>query len=116
MEEKHISVISEECQELIRAMSDTLEMVSGKWKLVIIGTLIRNGSLQFLELKRALVKVASKKLTTDLQELEMNGLIVRKVKDTKPISVEYSLTEQGKSLEAIINNLVEWGQQYRKTL
>jgi len=104
----------EECEKSIRALKDTIDVFSGKWKLFIIGTLIIKGTLRFMELKRALPGIAPKKLSKDLQELEMNQLVTRTVKDTKPITVEYAITEHGKSLEEIIRVMIDWGLNYRQ--
>lgn len=48
--------------------------------------------------------------------LEMNNLVSRTVMDTKPITVEYSITKYGKTLSAVIDELANWGIEYRKAL
>jgi DNA-binding HxlR family transcriptional regulator len=55
-------------------------------------------------------------LSKELQELEINGLVTRTVLSTKPISVEYELTAYGHSLKPIVDEMVTWGMQHRKTL
>ncbi len=110
------TIMSEECHQQIRALSDTMELLSGKWKLIILGTLLRNGTMRFMELKRTLVGIAPKKLSKDLQELELNRLIRREVKDTKPITVEYSLTDHGRTLETLLGEAIEWGLNHRKEI
>ena len=97
-------------------MSTSLELLSGKWKIQIIGTLLRDGTLRFMKLKRSLDGIAPKKLSSDLQELELNKLISRTIKDTKPITVEYSLTEHGRTLEGLIAEIVDWGFNHRKEI
>lgn len=101
MEKKNDSILSEECQVQIRALTDTMELLSGKWKLIILGTLLRNGTMRFMELKRTLSGIAPKKLSKDLQDLELNQL-VKEVMNTKPITVEYSITEHGRTLDNLI--------------
>ncbi|GAA3555611.1 helix-turn-helix domain-containing protein [Snuella lapsa] len=108
--------LSSECIWQLRAIKDTMELLSGKWKIQIIGTLLRGGTMRFMELKRALNGIAPKKLSNDLQELEVNKLITREVKDTKPITVEYSLTEHGKTLDSLIAEIIEWGCTHRKEI
>jgi DNA-binding HxlR family transcriptional regulator len=66
-----------------------------------------------MELKRAINGIAAKKLSSDLQELELNKLITRTVKDTKPITVEYTLTEHGRTLDNLIGEVIEWGLNHR---
>ncbi|CAM1347514.1 winged helix-turn-helix transcriptional regulator [Tenacibaculum crassostreae] len=108
--------LSKECIAQLRAIRDTMELLSGKWKIQIIGTLLRGGSMRFMELKRALEGIAPKKLSNDLQELEINMLITRTVMDTKPITVEYALTEHGKSLDGFIGEVIDWGLNHRKEI
>lgn len=55
-------------------------------------------------------------LSKELKDLEVNKLINRIVQDTQPISVEYVLTEHGKTLQTIINNLTEWGIKHRQKI
>jgi len=108
--------LSPQCTAEIRAIGDTMELLSGKWKIHIVGTLLLHGTLRFMELKRALNGIAPKKLSKDLQELEINKLITRTVMDTKPITVEYALTEHGKTLQNLINEVIDWGFNHRKEI
>ncbi|WP_452599291.1 winged helix-turn-helix transcriptional regulator [Pontimicrobium sp. MEBiC01747] len=105
--------LSAECVRQLRAISDTMELLSGKWKIQIIGTLLRGGTMRFMELKRSINGIAAKKLSSDLQELELNKLITRTVKNTKPITVEYTLTEHGKTLDSLIGEVIDWGIKHR---
>ena len=104
------------CPHQLRAMRDTMELLSGKWKLQIIGSLILSGTMRFMELKRALDGIAQKKLSKDLQELEINQLITRTVKETKPITVEYTITEHGRTLVKLINEVTDWGLAHRRKI
>ncbi len=110
------TIMSDECRDQIRALSDTMELLSGKWKLIILGTLLRNGTMRFMELNRSLVGIAPKKLSKDLQELELNQLLTREVKNTKPITVEYSITEHGRSLDGLIGEMIDWGLTHRQQI
>lgn len=73
-------------------------------------------TIRFMELKRALHGIAPKKLSNDLQELEFNKLITRTVVDSKPITVEYALTEHGKTLDNLIAEVINWGLNHRKVI
>lgn len=108
--------LSPQCNSQLRAIGDTMELLSGKWKIQIIGTLLLNGTMRFMELKRAINGIAPKKLSKDLQELEVNKLITRTVMNTKPITVEYALTEHGKTLENLINEVIDWGYNHRREI
>ena len=116
MEKKNDSILSEECQVQIRALTDTMQLLSGKWKLIILGTLLRNGTMRFMELKRTLSGIAPKKLSKDLQDLELNQLVKREVMNTKPITVEYSITEHGRTLDNLIGEVIDWGMIHRKEI
>jgi DNA-binding HxlR family transcriptional regulator len=68
-----------------------------------------------MDLLREINGIGSKMLSKELQDLEMNNLISRKVMDTKPITVEYTITKQGKTLSTLIDELAKWGINYRKS-
>lgn len=51
-----------------------------------------------------------------MQDLEMNHLIARTIKETRPVTVEYELTDYGKTLEAVIDSIAHWGLDYRRKL
>lgn len=104
------------CQLRIQAISDSMSILSGKWKFHIIGTLIEGGSFGFMDLLREIEGIGSKMLSKELQDLEMNHLITRTVMDTKPITVAYAITEYGATLSPIINELTHWGITYRQSL
>ena len=55
-------------------------------------------------------------LSKELKELELNKLVKRTVLDSQPVTVQYELTEHGKTLQTIINNLTEWGLKHRKEI
>ncbi|HEY1870749.1 MAG TPA: helix-turn-helix domain-containing protein [Chitinophagaceae bacterium] len=78
------------CNQARLAIQDTLDIVGGKWKLVII-SILREGKKRFRELSRE-AGITPRILSKELKELEMNSLVSRTVVDTKPVTVEYSLT------------------------
>ncbi|HZK27423.1 MAG TPA: helix-turn-helix domain-containing protein [Thermoclostridium sp.] len=104
------------CQVRMQAISDTMSILSGKWKFHILGTLIEGSKLGFMDLMREVNGIGTKMLSKELQDLEMNHLISRTVMNTKPITVEYSLTEYGKTLSPLINELAKWGIAYRESV
>ncbi|WP_342630456.1 helix-turn-helix domain-containing protein [Fluviicola taffensis] len=104
------------CAGRMLAIRDTVELLSGKWKIQIIGTLVFETSMKFMELKRNIPGIGAKMLSKELQELEINQLITRTVCDTKPITVEYKITPYGLTLEPIIAELAVWGSNHRKHL
>ncbi|MCP9757190.1 transcriptional regulator [Lacihabitans sp. CCS-44] len=100
------------CEKAQLAIQDTLDVVGGKWKLVLISVL-RNGKRRFRELSRE-VGISPRILSKELQELEMHGLVSRTVCDTKPITVEYALTDYSKTLSEVIVAMHKWGVEHRK--
>ncbi|WP_144462397.1 winged helix-turn-helix transcriptional regulator [Siminovitchia fortis] len=89
----------------------TLSLISGKWKVVIIYHLGTEGVLRFSEIKRLLPKITHKVLTTQIRELEEDGIVHRKVFPEVPPRVEYSLTNLGESLMPIVLMMYEWGKK-----
>lgn len=116
MKKKAVINDSPVCQVRMQAISDTMSILSGKWKFHILGTLIEGNKLGFMDLLREIDGIGSKMLSKELQDLEMNHLISRTVMDTKPITVEYAITEYGATLSPLINELAKWGIQYRKSV
>ena len=88
-----------------------LDVVSGKWKGVIIYKLL-DGTKRFNELKRLFPELSQRILTKQLRELEGNGVVSRKVYPEIPPKVEYSLTELGLSLGPTLRSLEKWGINY----
>jgi DNA-binding HxlR family transcriptional regulator len=104
------------CKTRILAIRDAMEVLTGKWKFHILGTLMQGDKLKFMDLLREVEGIAPKMLSKELQDLEMNQLISRTVCDTKPITVEYEITALGKSLQPIIDEIANWGIAYRTSL
>jgi DNA-binding HxlR family transcriptional regulator len=104
------------CQVRMQAISDAMSLLSGKWKFHILGTLIEGNKLGFMDLLREIDGIGTKMLSKELQDLEMNNLVSRTVMNTKPITVEYSITEYGKTLSSLIDELANWGIEYRKSV
>lgn len=74
------------------------------------------GPLRFKQLQRELPSISGKVLSSELKELEANEIVERKIYDTYPITVEYSLTPYGKTLEPVVSALREWGLTHRKRM
>jgi DNA-binding HxlR family transcriptional regulator len=104
------------CKTRISSIKDTMDILSGKWKFHILGTLIQGEKLRFMDLLREVDGIGSKMLSKELQDLEMNHLISRTVLNTKPITVEYEITEFGKTLSPIIDEIAKWGIAYRNAI
>ena len=89
----------------------TLSLFSGKWKMIILYYLGTEGKLRFSDIKRMLPKITHKVLTTQIRELEEDGIVHRKVYPEVPPRVEYSLTNLGESLMPIVFMMYDWGKK-----
>ena len=94
--------------ELCR-VADSLSILVGKWKPIILLHLLKNGTQRFSELKRRMPGITQKVLTNQLRELENEDIIQRVVYPQVPPKVEYSITKYGRSLEPILHAMHEWG-------
>lgn len=105
----------ETCKVYLGAVQDTLDVLKGKWKISIISCL-SFGTRRFLELQREIDGIGAKMLSKELQDLEINGIVLRTVLDTKPVTVEYKLTDYGRTLQDIIDEMVKWGKKHREKI
>ena len=87
---------------------NVLSRVGDKWSMLILFTLENHPTIQFKELQRNIPDISQKMLTATLKALEADGLINREVFPEVPPRVEYALTEKGKSLLPLIDNLLTW--------
>ncbi|KMY54004.1 HxlR family transcriptional regulator [Bacillus sp. FJAT-27231] len=93
----------------------TLSVIGGKWKMLILWHLGKEGTKRFNELKALMPGITQRMLVNQLRELEEDLIVHREVYPVVPPKVEYSLTEQGKSLIPILEIMYEWGKNYNKT-
>ena len=91
--------------------SYTLSLISGKYKMVILYCLMEFEIVRYNELKRYIGTISHKTLSTSLKELEKDQLINRNEYPQIPPKVEYSLSERGKSLMEILDQLCIWGEK-----
>ena len=94
--------------------SYTLSLISGKHKMVILYCLMEFEIVRFNELKRYLKNISDKTLSTNLKELEADRLITRVEYPQIPPKVEYSLSDRGRSLMNVLDQLCVWGEQNRE--
>lgn len=105
----------EECTRSLQPVRDVLDILSGKWKLQIIISLMF-GNRRFTEMQSHIHGITPKMLAKELRELEMNELVKRTVYDTLPVHIEYSITPYGKSMKKIILEMEDWGKKHRKRI
>ncbi|MDC7952841.1 winged helix-turn-helix transcriptional regulator [Liquorilactobacillus mali] len=93
----------------------TLDVIGGKWKPIILCHL-GNGPLRTGELRRRIPNITQKMLTQQLRELEEDKIIVRKIYNQVPPKVEYSLSDEGKTLREVLISMSVWGDRRIKRL
>lgn len=94
--------------------SYAFSLISGKYKMIILYCLMEFKVVRFNEMQRYLKKISDKTLSQNLKELERDGLIRRIVYPQIPPKVEYSLSQKGLSLMAVLDQLCVWGEQNRE--
>lgn len=102
-----------DCMKRVRAIDDTLHIMGGKWKSLLLAHLCYK-PMRYSELLKDLNGIAGKVLSRELKDLEMNGLVIREVSDTQPLTVTYRLSQYGKSLKDLMDGLANWGLQHRE--
>jgi len=103
------------CQTRLKASRDALEVIQGKWRVPIIISL-SFGNKRFGEIKREIADISPKMLSQELKTLEENQIIKRLIHDSMPIVVEYALTPLGKSMNKMLDELLNWGLHFRSEL
>lgn len=104
-----------DCQSAILPIKDTLEVINGKWKILILVS-IMHGSSRFKEIERSIPKINGKVLAKELKDLEAHDLIKRTVYDESPVVIEYTPTAYTESLEPVFDALRDWGVNHRKRI
>jgi len=92
-------------------MEAVLDLISGKWKLLIVYHLMHGGQLRFSELKKLVGDVSEKMLSQQLKEMASDGLLRRIDFRTVPPHVEYALTAFGKDLARTLQPMCAWGAE-----
>ncbi|MCQ4863828.1 winged helix-turn-helix transcriptional regulator [Pseudoflavonifractor phocaeensis] len=90
----------------------TLELLNGKWKLILIYELSKKNSYRFGESRKAIPTITNTMLTSALRELEQIDIVHREQYNEIPPHVEYSLTEKGKSFFPMFFEIAKWGEKY----
>jgi DNA-binding HxlR family transcriptional regulator len=101
---------SDEHKKEMRAVQDSMDVLSGKWKIAILSSVCYYSKRRFSDI------LSNKMLSKELKELEINQLVKRTVLDTQPITVQYELTAHGLTLKTLINNLTEWGIEHHNKI
>lgn len=95
------------------SICEVLQILGAKWAFLVLEALL-NGPQRFNQLQRNVSIVKTQSLTDTLRHLEKNGLVLRTVFPTVPVTVEYSLTEKGSDFQAALKEMDKWVQKWGK--
>lgn len=98
--------------ELICPVARALDVVGERWTLLIIRDLLRLGPRKFVELEGSLLGISPNTLSARLKNLELEGVIDKRLYENYPPRAEYVLTEKGKQLGAVVLSLKKWGETF----
>src|SRR5476651_26624 len=106
------------CEQELTAIGDSMEILGGKCKLKIMRHLNNHiaETNTFKKIQREVEGISAKMLSKELQELEINLLVTRTVMDTRPVKVNYAITEYGLSVFPVTDSLVNWGLNHRQKI
>ncbi|AVK63512.1 transcriptional regulator [Lactobacillus sp. CBA3606] len=93
-------------------VDSTLQVISGKWKAVLLYYLFENKKCRFGDFQRFLPRLSARMLALQLNELEQDNIIAKKVFPVMPPKTEYKLTKFGQTLQPLIDEMVRWGEYY----
>ncbi len=92
-------------------LKKVLDIVGGKWKIMILCVMDSEGTIRYGELKRRIFGITNTMLANSLKEMEEAGLVERKQYMEMPVRVEYSLTPKAESIVPILLELKRWGEE-----
>ncbi|WP_036978485.1 winged helix-turn-helix transcriptional regulator [Pseudobutyrivibrio sp. MD2005] len=102
------------CEEIAGegcGLKKVLNIVGGKWKIMILCVIDNNEIARYGDLRRSVYGITNTMLAQSLKDLEADGLVCRTQYDEMPVRVEYTLTEKAKSLIPILLQLKKWGEE-----
>ena len=92
-------------------IEDTLNVIAGRWKILILWWL-QEDELRFSELRRCIPSITQKMLTQQLRQMEVEGLVSRKVFAEVPPKVIYTLTERSREFRPVLRSLYNWSRDH----
>ncbi len=106
------------CKQELAAMRDSIELLGGKWKLMIMRYLDNRpvATNTFKKIQRENDGISAKMLVKELRDLEINLLISRSVMDTSPVTVAYAITDYGRNVLPVAETLAQWGLDHREKI
>lgn len=90
---------------------NAFELLGKRWTGLIIRTLL-NGQNRFSDIAEAIPNMSARMLTERFKELEKEGIIIRRVYPETPVRIEYKLTEKGKELQLVMDEVQKWAEKW----
>lgn len=90
---------------------NAFELLGKRWTGLIIRTLL-NGQNRFSDIEEAIPNMSARMLTERFKELEKEGIILRKVYPETPVRIEYELTEKGRALQSVMDEIQKWAEKW----
>ncbi|MCM3037663.1 helix-turn-helix transcriptional regulator [Bacillus pumilus] len=88
-----------------------VELLSKRWVALIVFQLL-SGPQRFSEIEAALTNLSGRVLSERLKELEAAGIVKREVFAETPVRIEYSLTDMGRSLAPVFEEIAKWSTEW----
>lgn len=105
----------EQCASSLSNVLDALYVLSGKWKLALILSLVQSPK-RFNEIRNEVNGISPKILAKELKDLELNEFIQRKVHSTRPVTIIYEATDYSRTLKNVLQELDAWGGKHRERI
>ncbi len=103
-----------DCPDM-KYVQDTLYVINGKWKLLILLSL-RNGHSRYRQIAKSIPNITFRMLSKELKEMEMNKLVARTINEGCPVTIDYSLTDYSKTLWPLLSEMIKWAKDHRKAI
>src|SRR5689334_23739192 len=104
-----------DCLDTIKPVRDALDVISGKWKLLIIIS-VGVGNERFTDIQESIPGITPKVLAKELKELEQHQLVKRIITDDYPVKISYKCEDYASTLTPVIYTLKDWGLNHRKKI
>lgn len=90
---------------------NAFELLGKRWTGLIIRTLL-SGKKRFSDIAEAIPNMSARMLTERFKELESQGIVIRRVYPETPVRIEYELTEKGRDLQEVMDQIQKWAEKW----
>lgn len=93
------------------AYTQAIEIIGRRWTGAIIRSML-SGATRFSEIVTAIPGLSDRLLSERLKELENQGVVERRVTPSTPVRIEYTLTDKGRDLAAVVRAVAHWAESW----